>query len=137
MIPFKLNFIKTNLKKQNKTKTQIKRKQKNNVNEFTEGEKTRKKSTRHWPPIQPINKYTQFSLKNKRITKKKTGETKRSTYQTFCKDKKCESNRDKRNSDVTPITSSNLHLKPRSNSLKLNQKQKEKKQTYLEKKRKN
>lgn len=70
MIPFKLNFIKTNLKKQNKTKTQIKRKQKNNVNEFTEGEKTRKKSTRHWPPIQPINKYTQFSLKNKRKKKR-------------------------------------------------------------------
>lgn len=88
VIPFKLNFIKTNLKKQNKTKTQIKRKQKNDVNEFTEGEKTRKKSTRHWPPIQPINKYTQFSLKNKRITKKKTGETKRSTYQTFCKETK-------------------------------------------------
>lgn len=117
----KLNFINTKLTKK-KTKTKTKKKTKNDVNEFIEGEKTRK-STKHWPSIPEDNQSTntRFSLK-KKITKKR--QVKQNVVHTKLARTKSELNRQRQKKQWCDSNSSLAHPKPRSNSLKLNEKQK-------------
>lgn len=128
----KLNFINTKLTKK-KTKTKTKKKTKNDVNEFIEGEKTRK-STKHWPFIPEDNQSTntRFSLKKKKITKKR--QVKQNVVHTKLARTKSELNRQRQKKQWCDSNSSLAHPKPRSNSLKLNEKQKN--QVKKKKKRK-